>query len=209
MFVVGNRLRSSGRESAKLKADLEEAKAQTLAHQEAVEVFNAERGTLKRQVKKLETDLKRRDDRLSILEKERDELLQKTEVLQQEVSNAKETAVSEFKASDDFQDDTRRYYVAGFEHFKKRAALAFGDVQDWTVVKIIDDDETTAVEEDSGEEEEGDDIQSKERMATPPNVPSVPPNGGQGDDLIAGPMEGQVSPMDDQATLPPASDEVP
>jgi hypothetical protein len=209
MFIVGNRLRSSESESAKLKAELEKAKAQTLAHQEATKVLNAERGTLKSKVKKLETDLKKKDDCLSILEKEREELLRKTEVLQQEVSNARVTAVTEYKVSEDFEVATRRYYLAGFEHFRKKAALAFGDAQDWTMVKIFDDEETTAMEEDSGEEEEGDDVQSKEGVATPPNVPFVLPSSDQGDDLTAGPVDGQVASMDDQATFPPVGDEAP
>ena len=81
MLILGNRLRSSDRDLVKLKAELEEAKVQTLAHQEATEVLNAERGTLKSLVKKLEADLKK-DACLSGLEKERDDLLKKTEVLQ-------------------------------------------------------------------------------------------------------------------------------
>uniref|UniRef100_A0A2N9FI70 Transposase (putative) gypsy type domain-containing protein n=1 Tax=Fagus sylvatica TaxID=28930 RepID=A0A2N9FI70_FAGSY len=162
---------------------------------------------LKSQVKKLETDLKAKDDHLSALEKERDELLRKTVGLQQQVLNARETAVNEFKTSEEFEDDTRRYYVAGFEHFRKRVALAFGDAQDWTMVKILDDEETTVVEEDSGEEEEGDDVQSKEHVAIPPDVPSALPSNDQGGGLTSGPTDGQAASMDEEATIPSTDNE--
>ena len=114
MFVVGNRLRSSESKLAKLKVNLEEAKAQALAHKKATEGLNAEKGTLKSQMKQLEADLRRKDELISTLETGHDELLHKTEALQGEISDAKEMVVIEFKASKDFQEATRRYYVAGF-----------------------------------------------------------------------------------------------
>uniref|UniRef100_A0A2N9IFA0 Transposase (putative) gypsy type domain-containing protein n=1 Tax=Fagus sylvatica TaxID=28930 RepID=A0A2N9IFA0_FAGSY len=180
-----------------------------LPNQEAMETLNAERGVLKSQMKKLETDLKAKDGRLSALEKERDELVRKTVGLQQQVLNARETAVNEFKASEEFEDDTRRYYVAGFEHFRKRVALAFGDAHDWTTVKIIDDEETTVAEGDSEEEEEGDDVQSKEQVAIPPDVPSALPSSDQSGGLASGSAGEPAASLDEGATVPSTDKEAP
>ena len=141
------------------------------------------------------------------METGRDELLHKTEALQGEISDAKETAVIDFKASKDFQEATRCYYVDGFEHFRKKATLAFGDVQDWSMVKIFDDEETTAVEEDSEDEGGEDVVQSKEHVATPSDVPSSTPDGPQGDDPAVGSVGDQVVSVDDQTSPPPAGDE--
>jgi hypothetical protein len=207
MFVVGNRLRSSGSELVKLKANLEEATTQAQAHKKVAEGLKAEKGSLRSQIKQLEADVKRKDELISALETDRDELLHKTEALQGEISDAKETAVIDFKASEDFQEATRRYYVAGFEHFRKRAALAFRGVQDWSMVKIFDDEETTTVEENSEDEEGEDVVQSKERVATPSDIPSSTPDGPQGDDSAVGPVGGQAVSMDDQTNPPPAGDE--
>ena len=134
-------------------------------------------------------------------------MLRKTVGLQQQVLNARETAVNEFKTSEEFKDDTRRYYVAGFEHFRKRVALAFGNAHDWALVKIIDDDETTIVEEDSEGEEEGDDVQFKEQVTLPPDVPSAFLVDDRGDDPASSPTDGQAASKDEEATIPSTDNE--
>ena len=160
-------------------------------------------------MKKLEVDLKAKDDRLSVLEKEHEELLRKTVGLQQQVLNARETAVNEFKSFEEFEDDTRRYYVAGFEHFRKRVALAFGDAHDWALVKIIDDDETTVAEEDSEGEEEANDVQSKEQAALPADVPSALSVDDRGDDPAPGPTDGRAASKDEEVTIPSTGNKAP
>uniref|UniRef100_A0A2N9F2V6 Uncharacterized protein n=1 Tax=Fagus sylvatica TaxID=28930 RepID=A0A2N9F2V6_FAGSY len=140
MFVVGNRLRSSGSELAKLKANLEEATAQAQAHKKVAEGLKAEKGSLRSQIKQLEADVKRKDELISALETGRDE--------------------------------------------RQRS-----------------------VEEDSEDEEGEDVVQSKERAATPSDVPSSTPDGPQGDDSAVGPVGGQVVSVDDQTNPPPAGDE--
>ena len=131
------------------------------------------------------------------------------EVLQGEISDANKTAILEFKSSEDYQDDTRRFYVGGFEYFRKRSALAFGNVQDLSMVKIFDDEDTTAVEGDSEDEEEEDDVQSKEPVVTPPDIHFTLLSGDQSVDPTTGPVDGQVTFVDDQATPPSVGDEAP
>uniref|UniRef100_A0A2N9F1B1 Uncharacterized protein n=1 Tax=Fagus sylvatica TaxID=28930 RepID=A0A2N9F1B1_FAGSY len=160
-FVLGNRLRLSRGELAKLKANLEEATAQAQAHKKAAEGLKAEKGSLRSQIKQLEADVK---------------------------------------------EEGRAHFCFG--DGPKRAALAFGSVQDWSIVKIFDDEETTAVEEGSEDEEEEDVVQSKERVATPSDVPSSAPDGPPGDDSAVGPIGGQAVSVDDQVDPPPAGDEV-
>uniref|UniRef100_A0A2N9H5B3 Transposase (putative) gypsy type domain-containing protein n=1 Tax=Fagus sylvatica TaxID=28930 RepID=A0A2N9H5B3_FAGSY len=160
-FVLGNRLRLSRGELAKLKANLEEATAQAQAHKKAAEGLKAEKGSLRSQIKQLEADVK---------------------------------------------EEGRAHFCFG--DGPKRAALAFGSVQDWSTVKIFDDEETTAVEEGSEDEEEEDVVQSKERVATPSDVPSSAPDGPPGDDSAVGPIGGQAVSVDDQVDPPPAGDEV-
>ena len=145
-------------------------------------------------MKQLEADLRRKYELISTLETGCDELLHKTEALRGEISDAKEMAVIKFKAYEDFQEAIRRYYVTGFKHFRKRAALAFGDVQDWSMVKNFDDEETTAVEEDSEDEEGEDVVQSKECVATPPDFPSITLSDVQGNDSTAGLMMARLLP---------------
>ena len=100
------------------------------------------------------------------------------------------------------QDDTRRFYVGGFKHIRKRAALAFGSTQDWSMVKIFDDKATTAMEEDSENEDEEDGIQSKDHVVTPSDVQSTSPSGDQSGDPAVSLMKGQV-------ILPPIDKEAP
>jgi hypothetical protein len=46
-------------------------------------------------------------------------------------------------------------------------------------------------------------------VATSPDVPSAFPSSDQGDGLTAGPVDGQVTSMDEQATLPPTDNKAP
>ena len=76
--------------------------------------------------------------------------------------------------------------------FRKRAALAFGCTQDWSMVKIFDYEATTAMEEDSENENEEDDVQSKEHAVTPSDVQSTSPSGDQSGNPTVSLMDGQV-----------------
>uniref|UniRef100_A0A2N9HFM4 Uncharacterized protein n=1 Tax=Fagus sylvatica TaxID=28930 RepID=A0A2N9HFM4_FAGSY len=70
------------------------------------------------------------------------------------------------------RDDLRR--PNGFEHFRKRVFLAFGNVQDWSLVKMFDNDDETTMVEGEEDDDEDEDISSKEATFVPKDVPIAP-----------------------------------
>uniref|UniRef100_A0A2N9H0E8 Uncharacterized protein n=1 Tax=Fagus sylvatica TaxID=28930 RepID=A0A2N9H0E8_FAGSY len=77
------------------------------------------------EVEKLKKELKARDDDVKVAVDAKDKAVADLKHLVGQIEGAKEAAVSEFRASEAFEDINTRYFLSGFEAFRKQAVNTF------------------------------------------------------------------------------------
>uniref|UniRef100_A0A2N9FXC3 Transposase (putative) gypsy type domain-containing protein n=1 Tax=Fagus sylvatica TaxID=28930 RepID=A0A2N9FXC3_FAGSY len=136
-MVMARRCASVEEDLAMLRAKSIADEAEMKSAKRAVMELTRERKEALAEAEKLRTELKARDD---------------------DIEGAKEAAVSEFRASEAFEDINTRYFLSGFEAFRKQAVQRFPGL-DFTALQPYDDEDSVAgVSQDQAGD---DDVSSK------------------------------------------------
>ena len=107
---------------------------------------------------KLRKELKVRDDDIKAAVEAKDKAVAELKHLVGQIEGAKEAAVSEFRLSDAFEDIVTRYFLSGFEAFRKQAVQRFSGL-DFSPLQPYDDVDSVA---DASQDKAGeDDVSSK------------------------------------------------
>ncbi len=105
------------------------------------------------ELEKVEAELKVRDGDVKVAMEAKDKAVADLHHLVGHIEGAKAAAVSEFRASEAFNDINTRYFLYGFEAFRKQAAEHFPDL-DFSVFKPYDDEDLVV---DGGQDDPVDD----------------------------------------------------
>ena len=115
-----------------VKEDLATLQAKSIADE--AEMKNAKRAVLEltrerkdalTEVEKLKKELKVRDKDVEVAVATKDKAVADLQHLVGQVEGSKAAIVSEFKASEAFEDINTRYFLSGFKAFKKQAVQLF------------------------------------------------------------------------------------
>uniref|UniRef100_A0A2N9HWS9 Uncharacterized protein n=1 Tax=Fagus sylvatica TaxID=28930 RepID=A0A2N9HWS9_FAGSY len=107
---------------------------------------------------KLKKDLRVRDDDVKAAVDAKDKAVADLKHLVGQIEGAKEAMVSEFRASEAFEDINTRYFLSGFEAFRKQAVQRFPGL-DFSALQPYDDEDSVA---DASQDLAGDeDVSSK------------------------------------------------
>ena len=109
----------------------------------AVMELTRERKDALAKVEKLKKDLKVRDDDVKAAVDAKDKAIADLKHLVGQIEGAKEAAVSEFRASEAFEDINTRYFLSGFEAFRKQAVQCFPGL-DFSALQPYDDEDSVA-----------------------------------------------------------------
>uniref|UniRef100_A0A2N9FIE3 Transposase (putative) gypsy type domain-containing protein n=1 Tax=Fagus sylvatica TaxID=28930 RepID=A0A2N9FIE3_FAGSY len=91
------------------------------------------------EAEKLKKELKARDDDVKAAVDAKDKAVADLKHLVGQIEGAKEAAVSEFRASEAFEDINTRYFLSGFEAFRKQAVQRFPGL-DFSALQPYDDE---------------------------------------------------------------------
>ena len=110
------------------------------------------------EVEKMKEELKARDKDVEVVVTAKDKAVADLQHLVGQVEGSKTTAVSEFRASEAFEDINTHYFLSGFEAFKKQAVQLFPGL-DFSAIQPYDDEDSMV---DITQDEAGDnDVSSK------------------------------------------------
>ncbi len=93
------------------------------------------------ELEKTKKDLKARDDDVKVVVEAKDKAVADLQHLVGQIEGAKAAAVSEFRASEAFEDINTCYFLSGFEAFRKQAAQHFLDL-DFSALQPYDDEDS-------------------------------------------------------------------
>uniref|UniRef100_A0A2N9EGH9 Uncharacterized protein n=1 Tax=Fagus sylvatica TaxID=28930 RepID=A0A2N9EGH9_FAGSY len=108
---------------------------------------------------KVKFELKARDDDVKAAVEAKDKIMADLKHLVGQIEGVKAAAVSEFRASEAFDDINTRYFLSGFEAFRKQAAEHFLDL-DFSIFQPYDDKDLV-VDGGQGDQIDDDDAASK------------------------------------------------
>uniref|UniRef100_A0A2N9GGL5 Transposase (putative) gypsy type domain-containing protein n=1 Tax=Fagus sylvatica TaxID=28930 RepID=A0A2N9GGL5_FAGSY len=119
----------------------------------AVLELTRERKDVMDEAEKVNVELKARDKDVEVAVAAKDKVVADLQHLVGQVEGSKAAAVSEFRASEAFEDINTRYFLFGFEAFRKQAAQRFLDL-DFSALQPYDDEDSVV---DASQDQAGDD----------------------------------------------------
>uniref|UniRef100_A0A2N9J5W0 Uncharacterized protein n=1 Tax=Fagus sylvatica TaxID=28930 RepID=A0A2N9J5W0_FAGSY len=157
-MVMGQRCASVEEDLAALRAKSMVDEAEMKNAKRAVMELTRERKDALAEVEKLKKELKARDDDVKAAVDAKDKAVADLKHLVGQIEGAKEAAVSEFRASEVFEDINTYYFLFGFEAFRKQAVQRFPGL-DFSTLQSYDDEDSVV---DASQDQAGDeDVSSK------------------------------------------------
>uniref|UniRef100_A0A2N9JA57 Uncharacterized protein n=1 Tax=Fagus sylvatica TaxID=28930 RepID=A0A2N9JA57_FAGSY len=140
-MVMARRCASVEEDLAILRAKSMADEAEMKNAKRAVMELTRERKEALAEAEKLKKELKARDDDVKVAVDAKDKAVADLKHLVGQIEGAKEAAVSEFRASEAFEDINTRYFLSGFEAFRKQAVQRFPCL-DFFALQPYDDEDS-------------------------------------------------------------------
>ena len=157
-MVISERCIAAEERLATLRAKYMADEAEMRNAKRAVLELTRERRDALDEVEKLKKDLKVRDEDAKAAVEAKDKAVADFKHLVGQIEGTKEAAVSEFRAFETFEDINTRYFLSGFEAFRKQAVQRFPSL-DFSALQPYDDEDSVV---DVSQDQAGvDDVSSK------------------------------------------------
>jgi phenylalanyl-tRNA synthetase alpha subunit len=151
-MVMSERCIAAEEGLATLRAKYMADEAEMRNAKRAVLELTSERRDALDEAEKLKKDLKARDEDVKAAVEAKDKVADFKHLVGQ-IEGAKEAAVSEFRASEAFEDINTCYFLSGFEAFRKQAVQRFPGL-DFSALQPYDDEDSVV---DVSQDQAGDD----------------------------------------------------